>query len=103
MASRAACWRGPAGLPLPSGPRGTEATTCRTGVRILQYAVDGTSPTAMPERAPAGGEHMPRGLGGLRLHDRSQRRPSDALLPTLWRDDPDARMCWRGAAKVAMD
>lgn len=94
--------RGRAGLPLPSRPRGADATTRRTGVRIFRYAVDGTSPTTLPERAPTGGEHMPRRLGSVRLSDRPQRWSSDALLPALWRDDADSRMFRRRTAEVSL-
>lgn len=37
------------------------------------------------------------------MQDGAQRWSSNALLSTLWRDDPDARVLWRGTAEVSME
>ena len=83
---------------LPSPANSADATTHRTDVRNFRCAVDRTIPAALSDRAPAGGEHKPRRLGGLRLPNRPQRRSSDALLPPLRRDHPHPRMSGCGPA-----
>lgn len=88
---------------LPSPANGADATTHRTDVRNFRCAVDRTIPKQVPEWAPAGGEHMPRRLGSLRLPNRPQRWSSNALLPALRRDNPHPRMCRCGPAEVSVE
>jgi hypothetical protein len=94
--------RGPAGLPLPSGPRVVDDSKRRTGVRIFQCAKRRTIPEEVPQWARIHGQLMPGRMGSPRLRVSGERRASNALLQGLRRDCADTRMPEANASVLAL-
>lgn len=95
--------RGPAGLPLPSGPRVTDDSKHRTGVRIFQCADCRTIPEVLPQRARVHSQFVPSRLGSLRLRVGGERRTPNPLLQGLRRDCADAGVHQTHASGVALE
>jgi len=73
---------------------------------MFDYRVDSTCGRqnrnragALSEWAHAGRQHVPGGVGGLRVRDVEQRWAPYSFLPAMWRDRPHSAVQWRGVRR----